>query len=220
MLKSVQSRGSFSQLSLILTNQINQMWRRKFECQDKHSITCADMSWTLKEHSSAQHVCILIPEFFKNLSVVPTHYWFVWTCHEHHHRPCLSEPFWQLKGCQQWWTLPMTRVCVHSLSLYYSSSNTWSAGQLIYYNPDTNQTVVYNGGDISWTMTSTALVWLMVPGIGFFYCGLLRRKNALSMIYLSMGTIAVVSFQVSASSVTRQFVTNITVVPLGIFPYF
>jgi len=35
----------------------------------------------------------------------------------------------------------------------------------------------------------------MVPGIGFFYSGLLRRKNALSMIYLSMMTLAVVSFQ-------------------------
>jgi Amt family ammonium transporter len=35
----------------------------------------------------------------------------------------------------------------------------------------------------------------MIPGVGFFYSGLLRRKNALSMIYLSMMTIAVVSFQ-------------------------
>jgi Amt family ammonium transporter len=42
-----------------------------------------------------------------------------------------------------------------------------------------------------------ALVWIMVPGVGFFYSGLLRRKNALSMIYLSMMTIAVVSFQVT-----------------------
>ena len=35
----------------------------------------------------------------------------------------------------------------------------------------------------------------MIPGVGFFYSGLLRRKNALSMIYLSMMTLAVVSFQ-------------------------
>jgi Amt family ammonium transporter len=38
-------------------------------------------------------------------------------------------------------------------------------------------------------------VWIMIPGVGFFYSGLLRRKNALSMIYLSMMTVAVVSFQ-------------------------
>jgi ammonia channel protein AmtB len=37
----------------------------------------------------------------------------------------------------------------------------------------------------------------MIPGVGFFYSGLLRRKNALSMIWLSMMCVAVVSFQVS-----------------------
>lgn len=55
---------------------------------------------------------------------------------------------------------------------------------------------VYNLGDIAWTLASTALVWIMIPGVGFFYSGLLRRKNALSMIYLSMMTVAMVSFQV------------------------
>ncbi|THU94554.1 ammonium transporter [Dendrothele bispora CBS 962.96] len=56
-------------------------------------------------------------------------------------------------------------------------------------------TVVYNNGDIAWVLASTALVWIMIPGVGFFYSGLMRRKNALSMIYLSMMTVAVVSFQ-------------------------
>lgn len=55
---------------------------------------------------------------------------------------------------------------------------------------------VYNLGDIAWVLASTALVFIMTPGVGFFYSGLLRRKNALSMIYLSMMTLAVVSFQV------------------------
>ncbi|KAG1840186.1 ammonium transporter AmtB-like domain-containing protein [Suillus subalutaceus] len=54
---------------------------------------------------------------------------------------------------------------------------------------------VFNEGDIAWTLASTALVWIMIPGVGFFYSGLLRRKNALNMIYLSMMTIGVVSFQ-------------------------
>ena len=36
----------------------------------------------------------------------------------------------------------------------------------------------------------------MIPGVGFFYSGLLRRKNALSMIWASMMTLAVGSFQV------------------------
>src|SRR5271157_3532557 len=45
-------------------------------------------------------------------------------------------------------------------------------------------------------MTSTALVWLMIPGVGFFYSGLARRKSALSLIWLSLMSIAIVSFQV------------------------
>jgi len=40
-----------------------------------------------------------------------------------------------------------------------------------------------------------ALVWLMVPGVGLFYSGLLRRKNALSMMFLSIAGVAVGSFQ-------------------------
>ncbi|KAL7410359.1 ammonium transporter AmtB-like domain-containing protein [Mrakia frigida] len=55
--------------------------------------------------------------------------------------------------------------------------------------------IVYNMGDMAWVMTSTALVFIMIPGVGFFYSGLLRRKNALSMMYLSMAGLAVVSFQ-------------------------
>jgi len=44
-------------------------------------------------------------------------------------------------------------------------------------------------------MTSSALVLLMIPGVGFFYSGLARRKSALSLIWLSMMSIGVVSFQ-------------------------
>jgi ammonium transporter, Amt family len=35
----------------------------------------------------------------------------------------------------------------------------------------------------------------MIPGVGFFYSGLARRKSALSLIWLSMMSIGVVSFQ-------------------------
>jgi hypothetical protein len=56
---------------------------------------------------------------------------------------------------------------------------------------------VFNLGDIAWVLTSTALVWIMIPGIAFFYSGLLRRKNALSQLWVGMVGIGVVSFQVS-----------------------
>jgi Amt family ammonium transporter len=45
----------------------------------------------------------------------------------------------------------------------------------------------------------------MIPGLGFFYAGLLRRKNALSMIFTSVACIAVVSFQVWILPVTSNF---------------
>lgn len=57
-------------------------------------------------------------------------------------------------------------------------------------------TVIYNLGDMAWVITATALVWIMIPGLGFFYSGLLRRKNAASMLWVSMIVLATVSFQV------------------------
>ena len=50
-------------------------------------------------------------------------------------------------------------------------------------------------GDFAWIITSSALVLLMIPGVGFFYSGLARRKSALALIWLSMMSIAVVGFQ-------------------------
>ncbi|KXN83304.1 Ammonium transporter 1, partial [Leucoagaricus sp. SymC.cos] len=67
--------------------------------------------------------------------------------------------------------------------------------QLVWTDPSTGETVTYSGGDIAWVLTSTALVWIMIPGVGYFYSGLLRRKNALSMIFISMMAMGVVSFQ-------------------------
>lgn len=64
---------------------------------------------------------------------------------------------------------------------------------------------VYNLGDIAWTLASTALVWIMIPGVGFFYSGLLRRKNALSQIYMGVMVLAVVSFQVRLHALLRIY---------------
>lgn len=58
-----------------------------------------------------------------------------------------------------------------------------------------NLNLYYESGDIAWMLTSTALVLLMIPGVGFFYSGLARRKSALSLIWLSVMAVAVVSFQ-------------------------
>jgi ammonium transporter, Amt family len=59
-----------------------------------------------------------------------------------------------------------------------------------------NVNLWYTTGDVAWVLTSTALVWLMIPGVGFFYSGLARRKSALSLIFLSLMSVSIVSFQV------------------------
>jgi Amt family ammonium transporter len=48
-------------------------------------------------------------------------------------------------------------------------------------------------GDTAWLLISTALVWLMVPGLALFYGGMVRRKNLLSTIMMSFAIIAIVS---------------------------
>ncbi|KAJ8128497.1 hypothetical protein O1611_g5138 [Lasiodiplodia mahajangana] len=58
-----------------------------------------------------------------------------------------------------------------------------------------NLNIFYESGDIGWMITATALVLLMIPGVGFFYSGLARRKSALSLIWLSVMATAVTSFQ-------------------------
>jgi len=56
-------------------------------------------------------------------------------------------------------------------------------------------TAVFNNGDISWIMASAALVMIMSPGVGLFYSGILRRKNALSMIWISLAIYSLAAFQ-------------------------
>jgi len=53
--------------------------------------------------------------------------------------------------------------------------------------------MVLDTGVTTWLMVSAALVMLMIPGVGLFYAGLVRRKNIISMIALSFVALAVVS---------------------------
>ncbi|KAI8062248.1 ammonium transporter AmtB-like domain-containing protein [Gongronella butleri] len=59
-----------------------------------------------------------------------------------------------------------------------------------------DSTPQYDRGDIAWVLASTAFVWLMIPGCGYFYSGCARAaKNALAMIMSSVLCIVVVSIQ-------------------------
>ena len=50
-------------------------------------------------------------------------------------------------------------------------------------------------GDTAWMLISAALVLLMTPGLAFFYGGLVRRKNILSILMQCFTTICLVTLQ-------------------------
>lgn len=54
-------------------------------------------------------------------------------------------------------------------------------------------TITTNSGDIAWVLASTALVMLMTPALGFFYGGLVRKKNLVSTIIQCFIIFAVIS---------------------------
>jgi Amt family ammonium transporter len=54
---------------------------------------------------------------------------------------------------------------------------------------------VVNTGDTAWVLISTALVMLMTPGLAFFYGGLVRKKNILSILMQCLIVLSIVSVQ-------------------------
>ncbi|WP_237771104.1 ammonium transporter [Kribbella sp. ALI-6-A] len=50
-----------------------------------------------------------------------------------------------------------------------------------------------NAGDTAWVLVSAALVFLMTPGLAFFYGGMVRVKSVLNMMMMSAITIGVVT---------------------------
>ncbi|ORY87542.1 ammonium transporter MEP2 [Protomyces lactucae-debilis] len=58
-----------------------------------------------------------------------------------------------------------------------------------------NLNLFFQTGDVAFILVATSMVWLMVPGIAFFYSGLARRKSALSMLWICMVAVAITQFQ-------------------------
>ena len=54
---------------------------------------------------------------------------------------------------------------------------------------------VLNTGDTAWMLVSSALVLLMIPGLAFFYGGMVRQKNVLSTIMHSFVAMGIVGIQ-------------------------
>jgi ammonium transporter, Amt family len=51
----------------------------------------------------------------------------------------------------------------------------------------------YSAADIAWILVATALVFIMTPGLAFFYGGMVHRKNIISTMIKSMVSAGIVS---------------------------
>ncbi len=61
--------------------------------------------------------------------------------------------------------------------------------------PASSSAPAINGADTAFLMVSAALVMLMTPGLGFFYGGMVRRKNVLATFQQSFLLLGVVALQ-------------------------
>jgi Amt family ammonium transporter len=59
--------------------------------------------------------------------------------------------------------------------------------------PNFNDAGKYNNADIAWIIVATAFVFLMTPGLAFFYGGMVHRKNVISTMIKSVVAAGVVS---------------------------
>jgi len=66
------------------------------------------------------------------------------------------------------------------------SQTAWAAGP---------EAPAISGGDTAWILVSAALVFLMTPGLAFFYGGLVRRKNMLSVLMQCFILICIITLQ-------------------------
>jgi ammonium transporter, Amt family len=75
-----------------------------------------------------------------------------------------------------------------------------------------------NSADTAWMMTSTALVLLMTPALAFFYGGLVRSKNVLNTIMMSISSLGVVGLCWAVVGYSLAFAPgNVFVGGLGYF---
>lgn len=69
----------------------------------------------------------------------------------------------------------------------------WAWSDLFVATQNLNQW--YQSGDQAYIIIASAMVLVMIPGLGFLYSGLARRKSALSMIWACMASCSVITFQ-------------------------
>ena len=64
-------------------------------------------------------------------------------------------------------------------------------------------------GNTAWVLTSAAMVLLMIPGLAFFYGGMVRSKSVLNMLMMVMGSLFVVGILWVAFGYSMAFGTDV-----------
>lgn len=93
-------------------------------------------------------------------------------------------------------------VCAHKWGISIIISmflvlpvNAGETGTLETVNQEVQSTAMIDSGDTAWMLVSSAFVMLMTPGLAFFYGGLVRRKNYLSVLMQCMVVLGLLSVQ-------------------------
>ena len=60
-------------------------------------------------------------------------------------------------------------------------------------NPTPTEILKFDTGDIAWMIVATALVLIMTPGLGFFYGGMVGKKNVISTMLQSFMAMVIVT---------------------------
>jgi Amt family ammonium transporter len=80
----------------------------------------------------------------------------------------------------------------------------------------TEEVAVLNSGNTAWIIVATILVMLMtIPGLAFFYGGLVRQKNVLSIMMQCLVLTAVISIEWIVYGYSAVFGTGLEGQPLG-----
>ncbi|GHT88139.1 ammonium transporter [Bacteroidia bacterium] len=80
----------------------------------------------------------------------------------------------------------------------------------------TGEAAVLNSGNTAWIIVATVLVMLMtIPGLAFFYGGLVRQKNVLSIMMQCLVLTAVISIEWIVYGYSAVFGTGLEGQPLG-----
>lgn len=87
----------------------------------------------------------------------------------------------------------MMRKIILSLILITLMVFTFFSNLLFPQKPVANAAILFDTGDTAWMIVATALVLLMTPGLGFFYGGMVGKKNVISTMMQSFMAMVIVS---------------------------